>query len=112
MTTEGFMGGDCSITIRTPTQGLVNSDNPHHDLPSRTSINPGRLSMLGDDSNQHTRITLTCHNITYIVNSQKKQILFNVSGIFSSGMNAILGKIEVFSHRRILIKYGTMDLFI
>jgi hypothetical protein len=103
------MNGDCPITIRTRTQDLVNSNNPIYDVPSRISINPSRLSMLGD---KHTPITLTCHNITYIVKSQNKQILFDVSGIFSSGMNAILGKIEVFSHRRIVIKYGTMDLFI
>jgi hypothetical protein len=96
-TTDGIMGSDCPSTVRTTTQGLLNSDDPHHDRPNRTSIEPSRLSMQDDNSNQHTPITLTCHNITYVIKSKskKKQILFDVSSIFQSGMNAILGKIEV-----------------
>ena len=55
---------------------------------------------------ESTTGTLSFHRINYVIggenaSKQRKQILSNVSGQFTSGMNAILGKVLQSSIRRI-----------
>jgi hypothetical protein len=71
---------------------------------------------MNGDNNQSAPVTLSFHNISYRIEKsnkqckvpfrrqqqrpkqQIKQILFDVSGIMSSGMNALLGNLYIFVH--------------
>jgi hypothetical protein len=102
---------DTSIVTTSPSvasDGFSNELVPKHPMLSRRT---GSISRVSIAENAHA--TLSFHNINYVIGDrvesskrlwkcptlpffkprEPKQILFHISGKFSNGMNAILGKI-------------------
>lgn len=86
----GSVHDNMAFVDTTPIQSNNNNQNVSH---SSDTFN-NQISTTTDRINSQI-ISISFHDINYYIKEkrkQKKQILYNISGGFSPGMNAILGK--------------------
>ena len=108
---------DQHTAAKTTIENPMNSVRFSRNSSVLLSIDPERIPTMDDGNKQSAPVTLSFHNISYTVeksskqwnlpfrhqqqqpNQQTKQVLFDISGIVPSGMNALLGKIYIFVQR-------------
>ena len=79
-----------NITPNSQTQAFISMPVMKHTSPSET-LSFHNINYIVDTPRESDQTSFSCGYLSYCSSKESKQILFNVSGRFTTGLNAILG---------------------
>ena len=79
-----------NITPNSQTQAFISMPVMKHTSPSET-LSFHNINYIVDTPRESDQTSFSCGYLSYCSSKESKQILFNISGRFTTGLNAILG---------------------